>query len=178
MLLHERPMTRRIAALLVLLLSAAAPPVRAETWQAPGGGYAIDLPDGAPWTVVQVPRSASPELARGGTVVGRRTADGRRAAMLIVNPGVPEGQSFEETVAGFERGMFRDSPARKLSGTRFEIEGQPAYRFLARRPDGVWMGGVLLVRERVAYAAQVMKADGDPTRDDALVGFLESIRLP
>ena len=164
------------ACLLACLLAAL--PARAERWALPDGSFAAEFPDGDGWKAVDVPPAAVASLPPGGQVVARRTADGRRAALLTVIPDGPEARLSDETVAGFEAGLFRDKPAVKLSGGREVIQGLPAYCYAARLPNGAGMVGVVTVRAGVTYHIQAISADGNPMVDPVLASYMESWRLP
>ena len=163
---------------LALLACLLALPARAERWAAPGGAFTAELPEGDGWTAVDVPPAAVASLPPGGQVVARRTADGRRAALLTVIPGGREAQLSNEAVVGFEAGLFRDKPATKLSSAREMIQGLPAYRYAARLPNGAGMVGVVTVRAGVTYHIQAIAGDGDPMADPALAAWMEGWRLP
>ena len=172
------PLMRLRALLLSLLILAAAPPAYAERWLAPGGKATIDLPDEDSWDPVEALRPAGLEAQPDACLIGRRTTDVSKAVMFLVLPGVPQDPPFERMIAGFEAGIFRDTPMRKVSGTRVEVQGRPAYRYLARRPDGSWMAGLVVRRDGTLYHATVVKVDDDPTLDPELARYLDSLRLP
>lgn len=165
------------ALLLVLLISAPATSACAERWQAPGGGATINFPDGDHWNVIDT-RSAMSGAPSSVHLVVRRTTDERKLAMLTVASDVPQRKSFEQEIKDFESGLLRDKPARKVSGTHFEIQGRPAYRVVARRRDGVWLAGVFVREDRTLYSVGAFNADGDPTLDPELGRYLDSLRLP
>lgn len=167
---------RAVAVACVLLVGAA--PAWAEQWTAPGGGFTVEFPDGDGWNAVDVPANAVASLPPGAAIVARRTADGSRAAIVTTFGGAPEQDLTDEIVQGFEAGLFRDKPAKKLGSSRVMYQGKPAYHYLAEMPGGARMAGVLTMRNRVTYHLQAVRADGDPTEDKELVRFLDSYRLP
>ena len=170
--------TRVLAALLATFLAAlAASPAGAEQWTSPDGAFTVELPEGRDWTVLKVPRSVVPSLPSDAMLTGRKTTDGRKAVNVTMVPNAPEGGLSPELITGFEKGLYEDNRDGKVSGDIVTVQGQPAYRYVARLPNGAWMGGLVAVQNRVIYNVQTVDADQDPFEDGELAAFMSSYRL-
>jgi len=165
---------RWIGCALAALLTAAVPlPGHAERWAAPQGGFTLELPEGTGWSPMEMPPEAVKSLPPKATLVARRTEAGR-AAILTVVPGVPMTELQDEVIIGFEKGLYAQNPSAKVSGARATVQGEPAYRYLGRLPNGAWTGGYVAIKDHVMYNIQAVKADGDPFLDKDLNAYLES----
>lgn len=165
---------RWIGCAFALLLTAAVPlPGHAEAWTAPAGSFTLNLPEGSDWAPMDMPAAAKASLPPKATLVARRTESGR-AAILTVVPDVPMTELQDEVITGFEKGLYAQNPAAKVSGARTTVQGQPAYRYLGRLPNGAWTGGYVAVKDHVMYNIQAVKADGDPFQDKDLSAYLDS----
>jgi hypothetical protein len=134
--------------------------------------YGIRLPAG--W-------KRMPKMAEQMDVAVRTdTPQVRSLTVLVMNAGAGQARLDDATIVGLEKGFFPAGRARKTSGTRMEIAGQPGYemRGTVATPagNGTIVSRVVLADNRF-YSLIANRMGGEVMDDPQIKQSLESFRF-